>query len=391
MDNSTLNNAHLPLCNPDSPSDRLVPPANENFVSADRTQIRTLTENGSFSVSGLDSSAISVPTHYLSTTASLLPADYVSSTSPSLDTHTEASFRTCQSCHSTTDASYRTCHSCQTPEFEAKLDISDFSSVGSQAPLPLGLDVAFLQSPVSNVLDSPDISLLFRPATRSPCLSSSHLGTPPPVVPEPSNECVSLPDSGQCLSAFGSLFATSCSTFQDASDLMLDSLDSIFSPNADQSLPRLRDNVPAKPIGATLPYLTPNDARLQPDVINLSSKSLSNQQLAALNATVKFRLSAPIIPALQFIAGSEEVARGLEWQNPESASRFRTACAQAISQATVPAPNMLPYQQKILAKLARDESLVIMQADKAAKLWYLTISIMGSFVCSIWKMKRTNG
>ncbi len=58
--------------------------------------------------------------------------------------------------------------------------------------------------------------------------------------------------------------------------------------------------------------LVPDDVRLSADVINLSDVRLSEDQLAILNASVKFREVPKDIPVLELVAGVESAARDLE-------------------------------------------------------------------------------
>ncbi len=53
---------------------------------------------------------------------------------------------------------------------------------------------------------------------------------------------------------------------------------------------------------------------------NLSSISLSSDQLKALNGMVKFRQSAKFVPYMQLIAGAEVAAQRLEEGSADAAS-----------------------------------------------------------------------
>ncbi len=121
------------------------------------------------------------------------------------------------------------------------------------------------------------------------------------------------------------------------------------------------------PFGALIPVLEPNDSRLSADVINLSSIRLSDQQIAAIQTSVKFRKTPSSVPYSELIASVECTARHLDQTDLYRAASFRADCALQIARATNPRPNLKPGIRNALTLLANNEQLVVTVADKGGK------------------------
>ncbi len=126
--------------------------------------------------------------------------------------------------------------------------------------------------------------------------------------------------------------------------------------------------------GDLIPVLKRDDVRLAADVVNLSSVSLTANQLTALNLGVKFHQSPSNMPMLQLVAGCENAARSLDPVDGAAASSFRIACAKELEKASLPKPNMTVRHQKALKDLCKNESIVITTADKGGKVVVLDLN-----------------
>ncbi len=88
-----------------------------------------------------------------------------------------------------------------------------------------------------------------------------------------------------------------------------------------------------------IPVLEKGDTRLLGDV-NLSSISLSQKQLKALNCSTKFCQNPKQVPCIQLIAGVECAARQLEERDASVCAQFRSLCADIIRKAPKPPSNL---------------------------------------------------
>ncbi len=216
---------------------------------------------------------------------------------------------------SLTDSTFFSCYSNLPLKSTTCLDISSFTSLDSQAPLLLGLDLAFLQSPVSLFSDhfslSPDqpqdctsISIPLRPLlTRCSCSTLDDCWKTDSDSEFVANLSPSLlgPSLADGLETTAALITAPSLTGASILDVSESICDQVRVPSfLETPLPleavaemELRSQgsqpiPPPLPFGAYIPNLETNDPHLLPDVINLSSARLSTEQIAALNTKVKF-------------------------------------------------------------------------------------------------------
>ncbi len=122
------------------------------------------------------------------------------------------------------------------------------------------------------------------------------------------------------------------------------------------------------PISAVILVLSSEDMRLAGDVVNLSSRTFSENHLEALSACVKFRFSPNKVPFLQLISSMECSAKHLEQQDPSLAASFRAECSKIISNATAPRPNFTPKIRQCLKEISKMEDITVTTADKGGKM-----------------------
>ncbi|KAL9954306.1 hypothetical protein ACROYT_G041825 [Oculina patagonica] len=96
-------------------------------------------------------------------------------------------------------------------------------------------------------------------------------------------------------------------------------------------------------------------------VINLSSRSLSDAEIALLRKGLNFAVTPTNIPAKEIIASVESAVRQL---NTEQADRVRRAVNSILQQAEPPEPNITKEMRDGLKSLKEDDSIMILPADK---------------------------
>ncbi len=126
------------------------------------------------------------------------------------------------------------------------------------------------------------------------------------------------------------------------------------------------------PFSAEIPHLYHNDPRLLQDVVNLSPTPLSQQQVRALNLSLKFRETPRFIPFAELVAGVECAAKELERDDLEGSMLFRTQCARVLQIATKEAPNLPKDVRTSLKSLSKNENIRVTVSDKGGKLVVLS-------------------
>ncbi|KAL9953291.1 hypothetical protein ACROYT_G040687 [Oculina patagonica] len=96
-------------------------------------------------------------------------------------------------------------------------------------------------------------------------------------------------------------------------------------------------------------------------VINLSSRSLSDAEIALLWKELNFAVTPTNIPAKEIIASVESAVRQL---NTEQADLIRRAINSILQQAEPPEPNITKEMRDGLKSLKEDDSIMILPADK---------------------------
>ncbi|KAL9954516.1 hypothetical protein ACROYT_G042066 [Oculina patagonica] len=96
-------------------------------------------------------------------------------------------------------------------------------------------------------------------------------------------------------------------------------------------------------------------------VINLSSRSLSDAEIALLRKGLNFAVTPTNIPAKEIIASVESTVRQL---NTEQADLVRRAVNNILQQAEPPEPNITKEMRDGLKSLKEDDSIMILPADK---------------------------
>ncbi|KAL9962577.1 hypothetical protein ACROYT_G031688 [Oculina patagonica] len=96
-------------------------------------------------------------------------------------------------------------------------------------------------------------------------------------------------------------------------------------------------------------------------VINLSSRSLSDAEIALFRKGLNFAVTPTNIPAKEIIASVESAVRQL---NTEQADLVRRAVNDILQQAEPPEPNITKEIRDGLKSLKEDDSIMILPADK---------------------------
>ncbi|XP_078357458.1 uncharacterized protein LOC144642366 [Oculina patagonica] len=96
-------------------------------------------------------------------------------------------------------------------------------------------------------------------------------------------------------------------------------------------------------------------------VINFSSRSLSDAEIALLQKGLNFAVTPTNIPAKEIIASVESAVRQL---NTEQADLVRRAVNSILQQAEPPEPNITKEMRDGLKSLKEDDSIMILPADK---------------------------
>ncbi|KAL9965123.1 hypothetical protein ACROYT_G028877 [Oculina patagonica] len=96
-------------------------------------------------------------------------------------------------------------------------------------------------------------------------------------------------------------------------------------------------------------------------VINFSSRSLSDAEIALLRKGLNFAVTPTNIPAKEIIASVESAVRQL---NTEQADLVRRAVNSILQQAEPPEPNITKEMRDGLKSLKEDDSIMILPADK---------------------------
>ena len=96
-------------------------------------------------------------------------------------------------------------------------------------------------------------------------------------------------------------------------------------------------------------------------VINLSSRSLSDAEIALLKKGLNFAVTPANIPATEIIAKVETAVRQLD---AEQADTVRRAVNGILQQAEPPEPNITKEMRDALKSLKEDESIMVLPADK---------------------------
>ncbi len=151
-------------------------------------------------------------------------------------------------------------------------------------------------------------------------------------------------------------------------------------------VPFLEDEAPElEPVGTLedlLPHLTPNDPRLDSDVVNLSHVLLTNEQIGVLSLGLHFRVTPKKVPVLQLVAGAETAAQEMQRTDPIGSNVFRILCSNTIHRAKAPKPNLTYRQRTALRDLRNNQAITVLTADKGGKVVVLD-SVQYAALCEI--------
>jgi len=96
-------------------------------------------------------------------------------------------------------------------------------------------------------------------------------------------------------------------------------------------------------------------------VINRSKRTLTTNEEEVLSLGLNFALSPRTMPVTAIISSTESTARQL---NLNAAEQLRAGVSEALASAKLPRPN-LPYRLRTaLHDLRKDDSIVVLPADK---------------------------
>ena len=96
-------------------------------------------------------------------------------------------------------------------------------------------------------------------------------------------------------------------------------------------------------------------------VVNLSQRPLSTQEEDVLSLGVSFAITPRQIPYQEIISAIEATTHRLDHRTAEA---LRLAVSGALQQAKAPRPNLTFQQRRAIQDLKRDESIVLVPADK---------------------------
>ncbi|XP_078361584.1 uncharacterized protein LOC144645943 [Oculina patagonica] len=96
-------------------------------------------------------------------------------------------------------------------------------------------------------------------------------------------------------------------------------------------------------------------------VINLSSRTLNDAEIALLQKGLNFAVTPANVPAKEIIANVESAIRQL---NAEQADTVRRTVNSILQQAEPPEPNITEEMRGALKSLKEDESIMVLPADK---------------------------
>ena len=108
----------------------------------------------------------------------------------------------------------------------------------------------------------------------------------------------------------------------------------------------------------TPPSYTKSENRV---VINLSRKSLNNIEEEVLSLGINIAIAPSKIPVAQIIPSKEASARHLD---TSSAEQLRAGVSKSLTTARPPKSNVSRQQKDALTTLKKDDSIVILLADK---------------------------
>ncbi|KAL9964643.1 hypothetical protein ACROYT_G028317 [Oculina patagonica] len=96
-------------------------------------------------------------------------------------------------------------------------------------------------------------------------------------------------------------------------------------------------------------------------VINLSSRTLNDAEIALLQKGLNFAVTPANVPAKEIIASDKSAIRQL---NAEQADTVRRTVNSILQQAEPPEPNITEEMRDALKSLKEDESIMVLPADK---------------------------
>ena len=96
-------------------------------------------------------------------------------------------------------------------------------------------------------------------------------------------------------------------------------------------------------------------------VVNISSRSLTKTEVEVLQKGPKFAPAPSNIPYKEIVANIET---GIGNLADDTKELVRNATASILDKAQLPANNVSKYEKRALSDLKKDESIVIMKADK---------------------------
>ncbi len=119
--------------------------------------------------------------------------------------------------------------------------------------------------------------------------------------------------------------------------------------------------------GRNVPVLEKRDPRLCAQIVNLSGRLLSTDQIELLSLGLHFRLSPRFFPRLKLIAGVESAARDFSRSDPEQSAWFKSEAARLIHHAKPIKSNLSENLRQAAKKLSQQTELTITSADKGGR------------------------
>ena len=96
-------------------------------------------------------------------------------------------------------------------------------------------------------------------------------------------------------------------------------------------------------------------------VVNISSRPFTKTEVEVLQKGPKFAPAPSKVPYKEIVANIEA---GIENLADDTKEHVRNAVASILDKAQLPANNVSKHEKRALSDLKKDESIVIMKADK---------------------------
>ncbi len=134
--------------------------------------------------------------------------------------------------------------------------------------------------------------------------------------------------------------------------------------------------------GQNVPFLEERDQRLCSQIVNLSGRLLTADQLELLRHGLKFRCAPKYLPRLKLMAAIEGAFSDLSRTDHQQATWFRAEAARLLHHARPPKPNLSPDLLKAAKQLHHNADIVITSADKGGRIVIL-LSVHYAELCSV--------